>query len=458
MTERKKDKETDRRVLFRIVVCLAILALGVAVMAALSRLRKPPVQTVEGERALRVQAVRAVYEDVPVVLRGYGNAVPVDSAALSSRVSGTVVFVHPRLDVGEVIPKGDVLFRIDPRDYEAAVAEARALVVQWTNAVERLRREYQREQARLGPLERTRDLALAEFQRLRRLYTESRVGTRSGVEAAEKAYQQALDQVNVLRRSLAVYPQRIREAESSLQAAQAQLRRAEAQLERCVVAAPFDGRITSVSVEIGQYLTPGSPAVSLADDSVLEIPVALDSRDARRWLLFDGGAPAGPDVAWFRNLRRVPCRIRWTEDPSGHVWNGTLHRVMDFDRKTRTLTVAVRVTAREAARTTPDGLPLVAGMFCSVDIPGKTLERVVRIPRWAVTFDNKVYLVVDNRLRTVDVEVARVQGDEAFLSGGIAEGDRVIVTRLANPLENTLLDVQPAEPEAAGAASEGKES
>ncbi|SMC25018.1 RND family efflux transporter, MFP subunit [Desulfacinum hydrothermale DSM 13146] len=457
MTARKKEEGTDRRVFFRIAVCVAILAVGIAAMAVLSKLKKPPVEAVETEQALKVQAMRAVYEDVPVVLRGHGNAAPVDTATLSSQVSGTVVFVHPRLDVGEIIPKGDVLFRIDPRDYETALEQAQASVAQWTSTVERLRREYQREQARLGPLTRTRDLARSEFERLRRLYTQNKVGTRSGVEAAEKAYQQALDQLNVLRRSLAVYPQRIQEAESNLRSAQAQREQARIRLERCTVKAPFDGRVTSVSVEIGQYLAPGTPAVSLADDSMLEIAVSLDSRDARRWLLFDRTS-SRPPVAWFQNIRHVPCRIRWTEDPSGHEWTGTLHRVMDYDRKTRTVTVAVRVTAQEAARTTAGGLPLVAGMFCSVDIPGKTMERVVRVPRWAVTFDNTVYLAVNKRLKTVDVQVARIQGDEAFLSDGVQEGDMVIVTRLVSPLEDMLLEVEPADRKAARTAREDKRS
>ncbi|SHF67903.1 RND family efflux transporter, MFP subunit [Desulfacinum infernum DSM 9756] len=441
MSEPKKSIATNRRVLFRIIVCAVLLAGGVLAMTALSRLKKPPAEAVEAERVLKVQAVRAVYEDVPVVLRGYGTAEPVRTVTISPQVSGTVAYVHPRLDVGEILPAGDVLFRIDPRDYESALAEAQAMVEQWKGTVERLKREYAREQTRLGPLERSRDLARAEFERLRRLYGESKVGTRSGVEAAERVYQQAVDQVNVLQRSLAVYPQRIREAESSLRAAQAQLERARIQRERCEVRAPFQGRVTASSVEYGQFLSPGAPAVTLADDSELEILVALDSRDAQRWLLFDTPA-AAREAAWFQNIRRVPCTVCWTEAPTSHSWHGVLHRAVDYDRNTRTLTVAVRVSAREASRTASDGLPLVAGMFCSVDIPGRTLERAVRLPRWAVTFDDKVYLARDGRLKTVDVQVARIQGDEAYISQGIEEGETVIVTRLASPLEGMLLEVQ----------------
>ena len=438
--EQQKVDSGDRKVGFRLVVCSAILLAGLLAMAALASLKKAPAQAVFQEQAYKVEILRAQPENVPVVLTGFGEARSVRSVALSAEVSGTVIAVHPRLNLGEIIPEGDVLFQIDPRDYQSALAEAEAQVAQLENTAARLEREWDLEKRRLGVLQRTRDLALAEFQRLQRLYDESKVGTRSGVEAAEKAYNQALDQLRLLELSVAVYPVRLREARAALDAARAQRERALTQLARCTVKAPFTGRVKAKTVEHGQFLSPGTPAVTLADDSLLEIHVPLDSDDARRWLLFDPSS--GPsELAWFDNLRQVPCTVRWSQDPDGHVWQGFLHRVVAFDRTSRTLTVAVRVPADQASRIGRSGLPLVEGMFCSVDILGRTLERVVRLPQWAVTYDNKVYLAVERRLKTVPVEVARLQGEEAFISKGLQSGDVVIVTRLVNPLENMLLDL-----------------
>ena len=78
-------------------------------------------------------------------------------------------------------------------------------------------------------------------------------------------------------------------------------------------------------------------------------------------------------------------------------------------------------------------------MFCSVEIPGKILENVYRVPRWAVSFENTVYVAVDDRLKTIPVEIARSQGDEAYISEGLKPGDRVIITRVIDPMENTKL-------------------
>jgi len=58
-----------------------------------------------------------------------------------------------------------------------------------------------------------------------------------------------------------------------------------------------------------------------------------------------------------------------------------------------------------------------------------------------VSFRNTVYTAVENRLVTVPVEVARFEGDEALISGGLDAGTVVIVNRLVDPLENALLEV-----------------
>jgi hypothetical protein len=104
--------------------------------------------------------------------------------------------------------------------------------------------------------------------------------------------------------------------------------------------------------------------------------------------------------------------------------------------------VAVRLDAGDAAAGSRGAMPLVEGMFCSVQIPGRTLTGVFRLPRQAVSFENTVYTVVDNRLKTVSVNVARLEGDFAYIAEGLNPGDTVVTTRLIDPLENTLLEIK----------------
>lgn len=439
---------TRRKVVATAVSCIAVLLVGVTGRYALASLKKPPAQIEAREPALSVSAIRAEARDVEVIIPGTGQVRPLNVVAITPEVAGQVVEIHPRLEVGELIPKGETLFLIDPRTYQARYDEARAAVGQAEAAIRRLEAQYTTDQERLKTWERTRELARAEYERRKTLMEQDEVGTQSGVDTAEQAYMSARDAYDQLAQALTMQPLRIEEAKSALESATAAMNTARINLDRTRLVAPFDARVKSVAVELGQYVAPGtsamgpgSAAVVLADDSLLEISVPLDSRTARQWLRFANHQNA-PDVAWFGDLEPVTCRIRWTEDKDGHCWEGTLHRVEKFEEDTRTLVVAVRVSGEQALSQDVDKLPLVEGMFCSVEIPGKVVTGLYELPVWAVSFENTAYVAVDGRLKTVPVEVSHTQGESVFVSGGIRPGDIVVTTRLSNPLENSLLDIR----------------
>jgi len=419
---------------------LLALLIGILGMTKLASLKKPPAEAKLEERSLRVEAQIIKPEDVPVFITGYGEIKALDVVSISPEVSGRIVAIHPRLEVGETVTKGEILFRIDPRDYRAALSEAQATTAQLKNTIIRLKKQYDIDRQRLKTLQRNRDLAAAEFERLRKLFEKDSVGTRSGVESAEQYMNSAKDQADQMEQTVTLNPIRIKEAENSLAAAQARQDLAAVRLKRTEVRAPFNGRVTSVNLEKDQYVVPGQSVITLADDSVLEILVPIDSRDAKQWLQFNG-TRAGQGAAWFAGLKPVNCNIRWTEDNNGRIWSGRLHRVVKFERQTRTLTVAVRIDSTGTVGGGQGTMPLVEGMFCTVQIPGRTLTDVFRIPRQAVSFENTVYTVVANRLKTISVKVARFEGDYAYVSDGLNPGDTVVTTRLIDPLENALIQI-----------------
>ncbi len=436
----KKAKKPAMVVFISIVVSIIVLIAGIWGMSLLASLKTPPIETKNSERPLRVEALQITREDAPIYITGYGEVKALNVVPISAEVSGKIVEIHPRLETGEMIPKGEILFEIDPANYLAAYEEARGVVQQRENAILRLKKQSVHDTRRLKTIQRNRVLARAEFKRVLKLFKTKSIGTRSGVEKSEQIYNSALDQMDQMAQEVALYPIRIKEAESSLSSARARLAFAKSNLMRCKIRAPFNGRIKSVSLEKGQYVTAGQNTVILADDSVLEIHVPLDSRDASKWLYFNGAKTNGK-TAWFCGLVKVPCMIRWTEDNHGQTWGGRLHRVVKFDQQTRTLTVAVQVYAETVITKNPQSLPLVEGMFCSVKIPGRSLNNVFRIPRQAVSFENTVYLAVDNRLKTVPVGVVRVEAENIYVDDGLDAGDLVVTTRLIDPLENALLEI-----------------
>ncbi len=436
------DRKPAANLLIRLVICAAVLLLGIAGMKVLTSFKKPPAESRRTEPALRVTVTAVRPVDFAVRITGYGEVRTVVFAPLSAEVAGRIEAVHERLHVGETIAAGEVLVCIDAANYEAALRQAQASADQLRQRILRLREQSVIDARRLKTLQRSAELARGEFERRRRLYERDRVGSRSAVDTAEQSYNTARDRADQVAETVKLYPLQIAEAEGALRAAEAALSLARKNLARCVVRAPFNGRVKRKSVEPGQYVTPGKPLVTLANDALLEIQVPLNSRDARRFLRFESRSSDDPG-GWFNRLQPVDCRIRWTEDPGEHVWKGRLDRVVRFDDKTRTLVVAVRISGRDARGSLPRGLPLVEGMFCSVEIPGRVLKHVFALPRWAVTFQNTVYVARDGRLKTVPVKVARIQDDRVYVSEGLAPGEQVITTRLINPMENSLLQIVP---------------
>lgn len=376
----------------RLVLCTVILAAGVGGFVVLKKMKKPPVQTAAVERAIPVEGVQVAQSTFPVTISGFGEVRSLLIVPISAEVSGKVTAVHPRLEVGEVIEKGEVLVAVDDRDNKL---------------------EYETAKSRLKTLQRDHELAGKEYSRLKALYETNKVGTLSSLEKAESAVNAIAD--------------RISQVEQTMEAAKLRL-------ERSVIKAPFTSRVTEVMVEQHEYVTPGRKLLTLTDDSALEIIVSLDSRDVVSWLEFDQKKGSAPEN-WFAPLAGRLCQIAWTEDDKVQA-KGRVDRIVRFDPKTRTVMVAVRLE-QEAGKATP----LVDGMFCRVTIPGLVLENVVVLPRHAVSFENTVYVALDNRLQTRPVTVARLEQEQAVIAAGLVTGEIVITTRLEQPLENSLVSV-----------------
>lgn len=387
----------DTRIVFRVVICVLIIFFGIMGMKVLGGFKKPPAEVATKEIALQVEALRVEKKDYPVSITGYGEVRALNVVPIAPEVPGKIVEIHPRLEVGEIIPKGETLFKIDSRDYTIAVKSGRE---------------------RLKFLRKNRNLAKKEYERVKRLFQENSVGTEAGVDMAEKAMLSSDDMIVQVEQALEM---------------------AEINLERCLVRAQFNGRVSHVALERGQFVSPGQNVLTLVDDSALEIQVPIDSRDAREWLLFENKNNRKNE--WFSDLKKMRCSIRWTEGGKENIWQGILHRIVKFNRNTRTLTLAVRVLPEIENRKKTEALPIVAGMFCIVKIPGKMMHNVIRLPRSAVSFENTVFAAVNNRLKTIQVKVVRMKGEHIYISEGLEEGDTVLTTRLIDPLENTLLKI-----------------
>ncbi len=420
--------------LVRFVLVVLLIAAGFAVYQALSGMKKPPAETEAGERALPVTGIVLHSDDYPVTLRGYGTARARTRVSVSPEVGGLVVDIHPRLEAGEVIAKGDLLFRVDPRTYKLLLDKAATEIERLNAQIDLVRQQIENDKERLKLSRRSRELAESEYKRVKKLFDENEVGSLSGVEAAERAFTQAEEQVVALENALALYPIQLAELKVSLKGAEVNRETAALDLERTTVAAPFDARLEDVSLEEGQVVTPGQPVFTMVDDSLIEIPVSLDSREMSRWFPLGWNAKESNKPATLPSEGTIT--VTWMENPEEYSWPGRLARTERFRAESVTTNVVVEVPIAPGG----DAL-LVEGMFCEVEIPGKTARSVFRVPASAVSHDLNIRLAVENRLKTLPVKVIHRSGDEIFIRGNVKNGDIMIATRLAMPLEGSLLDV-----------------
>nr|WP_237708070.1 efflux RND transporter periplasmic adaptor subunit [Oceanicola sp. S124] len=298
---------------------------------------------------------------------------------------------------GSMVSEGDVLFRIDPTTYEAAVAQARASV----KAAE----------AQLSAAER-------EFTRVTEL-NERGVATQAAMDTAVSARDTALAQVDV---------------------AQAALRTAEIQLEHTEVRARLSGRIGLSEASPGSLVT-ASQATALATIRKLDVVHVDVTQSAAEMLQRRRG---GSD-----ELDDAPVSLTLADgtafDHTGLLTAAEPH----VDEQTGVVVLRIEFV-------NPDML-LLPGMYVQVEMPSRQVESAFLVPQEAVTRDrrgNPQTLVVgaDGTVEQRPLTVLQDRGATWVVTDGLAPGDKVIVEGLQRAAPGATVAPQERERTASAAA------
>jgi multidrug efflux pump subunit AcrA (membrane-fusion protein) len=130
MDSKEKNRQ-KKHVTVRIVVCLLILLVGWAGMNGLASLKQPPAEAKAKSGPSRCRPQRPGQRTIRWSSPGTAKPKALTVVTIAPEVSGRLVYTHPMLKAGQIIPVGEVMFRIDPADYEAGLREAEAGVSQW---------------------------------------------------------------------------------------------------------------------------------------------------------------------------------------------------------------------------------------------------------------------------------------------------------------------------------------
>ena len=155
----------------KITLPLIILSISAAI-ASLLILQKEPPRTVDSERpTMLVDVVRARSGSTQVVINAQGTVVPRTQTTMVSEVAGLITEVSPAFVAGGFFSKGDLLVRIDDRNYraevkraEASVAAAQTKIDQETGLAEFAKTDWERARKLLNSSKAASDLALRKPQ------------------------------------------------------------------------------------------------------------------------------------------------------------------------------------------------------------------------------------------------------------------------------------------------------
>jgi multidrug efflux system membrane fusion protein len=361
------------------IVMAILLALVLGSLYAFNRFRQQAIANFFAHMKpppVQISAVVAKLESMPRHAVGIGTLKAVHQVTVTPEVGGRVTRIL--FAAGARVQEGDLLVQINDAPDRADLANYEA-------------------QARLAALNLTRDRQLARSR-----FTP----------------QQTVDQ-----------------EEATLQEAKAGIQKTEAIIAQKAVRAPFSGQLGIRQIELGQYLSPGAPIVTLTNLATLYVDFTLPSRD--------------------RSEISVGQRVDLTADAfPGRVFHATITTIEpQISPDTRTIEV-------EAQMPNPDGL-LLPGMFVNAAVILPPRPHTVVLPQTAVDYTlygDSVYVIEESKgparkpiwkaIRT-PVRIGRQWDDKVAVLSGVKAGEEVVAAgqlKLHDSAEVIVTGAPPPQP------------
>lgn len=349
-----------------------------------------------------VQVVHVEMQSRRLHVRSQGQVTAHTEIDLVTEVAGRIIQLSPAFVSGGFFRAGEVLATIDPTDYDLQIAQAQAQVKE---ADHLLAREE------------------AEAVQARDEWTHLGQGDPSPLN-------QRIPQLAEMRAKLA--------------AAKKTLEHARRQKQRTQIRAPFDGRVHSKIVGIGQVVTQNSVLGVIYNSDRAEIRLPVNVRDLAFIDLPGVKNAAGTANSSYRkeNQTALP-HVLLRADYLGkqQIWHAQLIRSEGLvDRNTGMVMLVAQITDpfnRQSAPNEPvHSVDLLLGLFVEALIQGRRFDRLAVLPASAVFMHDQVAVVDrDNRLRLRTVQVLQRKRRQVIIQSGLEDGERILVSGLLQPVD-----------------------
>jgi len=420
LRQSEDTKAAGRLRLFLIVAgCLLLLAVPFVFFGGLNA--KKPKDSLK-DKSVPVTVATAKTDSVPITIRSIGNVLSFSVVNVIPQVSGQITKVA--FTQGDFVKVGQLIFQIDPRPYQATLAQAQGNVDRDQAQLAMAKANYDKDVAQVGQARANLDkdkaslvYASKESKRYSQLVSEGAVSSEQSdqmntnaatADATIQADQKAIENAEAVTRADKAA---IETARGTLEADQAARQTAAIQLGWTQIKSPLDGRTGSLAVYEGNVVTANSNTPLVSIEQVQ--PIYVNFTVPEQYL----------DEVRANLLKKTLEVDALIEGKKKNSVNG---QVSFLENTVNTTTGTVLLRAAFANKE----LKLFPGQFVDVLVTMPAPAPTVVVPATALQTTQQgtaVYKVMpDQTVSFNPVTVARTTGDSAALTAGVQAGDVVV--------------------------------
>ena len=340
-------------------------------------------------------------------------------ARLSAAISAEVTELH--ISEGQRVTEGQILISLDRAEEELLLQQREADVADSEAQLQLILRNIETDKEVLQHMKRLHTLTKSKANRLKTLNSKNLIAT----ERLEDTQQEVARQGIELARQQAQVdnnPQRVSQAEAALDRNKARQENQRLNLQRADIRAPFDGRVSNLSVSPGDRVQTGQSLISLYDSNALQIrvPVPSSAVDTMKTALRDGYT-----ISAEISGQQLKANLSQLASEVDHGKSGVdaLFTVADSDGK------------------------LELGRAVEIAISMPALDNIIPLPLQSIYDNKRVYLIEDGRLRSIDVspigQRVNAQGELEVLvhQDPLSSGVAILATNLPKASTGLKVDI-----------------
>lgn len=368
--------------------------------------QEEPAKEIKGPTPERVRVQELHPRKLRAQIQSTGVATPQKKLTLLPELSGKIIWLSPDLQVGGRLKKGQIIAKLDPKDYQLALRS----------------RKNQIAKAKL-------DLALEE--------------ERAAVAKRELALlAKSNDLPAKTNRALATRTHHLEVAQVAVDTAKSAVEQARIDLGRTVIRAPFDAVVVSEQSEVGQVVGPNSAIATLVGSKQMHIRAALPLS------MIDQLQLQGPPAS------RSQATVRLQDNPkNGPEWKAQADRLV-HELDSQSLEAQVLFLVDDPFSQQSGRLPLLAGSLVDLTIEGQHEEEVYAFPRKSLIQGHFLWSVDSSgKLEKIEVHKRWSGRDQVFLQGkGLHPGIQVLLSPPKRAVQGAKVEVEASEPTVAEAS------